>query len=160
MRGRRLRNPRDLFDVMQLFAHEGITPGIRRAFVVYLASSNRPVHEVLFPPPRDIRHDFEYNFQGMMVEPVPLDALLAARERMMRELQQGLDDERRFLLSLVAGTPDETCRSIARGRDITGPDNGSRRVWTLRSREASCGVPKGSKCLYTHFNLHFLPDSV
>ncbi|KLN54508.1 nucleotidyl transferase AbiEii/AbiGii toxin family protein [Variovorax paradoxus] len=101
------QHPRDLFDVMQLFAHEGITPGIRRAFVVYLASSNRPVHEVLFPPLRDIRHDFEHNFQGMTAEPVPLDALLAARERLAREIQQGLDDdERRFLLSLVAGTPE------------------------------------------------------
>lgn len=57
------QHPRDLFDVMQLFAHEGITPGIRRAFVVYLASSNRPVHEVLFPPLRDIRHDFAHSFQ-------------------------------------------------------------------------------------------------
>ena len=101
------QHPRDLFDVMQLFAHEGITPGIRRAFVVYLASSNRPVHEVLFPPLRDIRHDFEHNFQGMTAEPVPLDALLAARELMVREIQQGLDeDERRFLLSLVAGAPE------------------------------------------------------
>ena len=101
------QHPRDLFDAMQLFAHEGITPGIRRAFVVYLASSNRPVHEVLFPPLRDIRHDFEHNFQGMTAEPVPLDALLAARERLVREIQQGLDDdERRFLLSLVAGTPE------------------------------------------------------
>ena len=27
------QHPRDLFDVMQLFVHEGITPGIRRAFV-------------------------------------------------------------------------------------------------------------------------------
>lgn len=42
------QHPRDLFDVMQLFMHEGITPAIRRAFVVYLASHNRPVHEVLF----------------------------------------------------------------------------------------------------------------
>ena len=101
------QHPRDLFDVMQLFAHEGITPGIRRAFVVYLASSNRPVHEVLFPPLRDIRHDFVHNFQGMTAEPVPLAALLAARERLVREIQQGLDDdERRFLLSLVAGAPE------------------------------------------------------
>jgi hypothetical protein len=53
------RHPRDLFDVMLLFAHEGITPGIRRAFVVYLASSNRPVHEALFPALRDIRRDYE-----------------------------------------------------------------------------------------------------
>jgi hypothetical protein len=101
------QHPRDLFDVMQLFAHEGITPGIRRAFVVYLASSNRPVHEVLFPPLRDIQHDFEHNFRGMTAEPVPLDTLLAARERLVREIQQGLDQEERgFLLSLVAGTPE------------------------------------------------------
>jgi predicted nucleotidyltransferase component of viral defense system len=35
-------HPRDLFDVMQLFAHEGITAAIRRVFVVYPASHNRP----------------------------------------------------------------------------------------------------------------------
>jgi hypothetical protein len=108
------QHPRDLFDVMLLFAHEGITPGIRRAFVVYLASSNRPVHEVLFPPLRNVQHDYEHNFQGMTAEPVPLDALLAARERMVRELQQGLDDhERSFLHSLVAGAPDWSSLKIA-----------------------------------------------
>jgi predicted nucleotidyltransferase component of viral defense system len=101
------QHPRDLFDIMQLFAHEGITAGIRRAFVVYLASHNRPVHEVLFPSLRDIRQEFEYNFAGMSAEPVELDALLAARERTVRELQQGLTvDERRFLLSLVAAEPE------------------------------------------------------
>jgi len=115
------QHPRDLFDVMQLFAHEGITPGIRRAFVVYLASSNRPVHEVLFPPLRDIRHDYEFNFQGITAEPVPLDALLAAREHMVRELQRGLDDnERRFLLSLVAGTPDWSLLGIAHLEHLPG----------------------------------------
>lgn len=115
------QHPRDLFDVMQLFAHEGITSGIRRAFVVYLASSNRPVHEVLFPTLRDIRHDYEFNFQGMTVEPVSLDALLAARERMVREIQQGLDDkERRFLLSLVAGTPEWSLLGIAHLEQLPG----------------------------------------
>jgi predicted nucleotidyltransferase component of viral defense system len=58
------QHPRDLFDVMQLFSHEGITTGIRRAFIVYLASHNRPVHEVLFPSLRDIRQEFEHNFAG------------------------------------------------------------------------------------------------
>src|SRR5580692_4281654 len=115
------QHPRDLFDVMQLFAHEGITPGIRRAFVVYLASSNRPVHEVLFPVMRDVRHDYEHNFQGMTAEPVPLDALLAARERMVHALQQGLDDnERRFLLSLVAGAPDWALLNIAHLEHLPG----------------------------------------
>jgi hypothetical protein len=101
------QRPRDLFDVMQLFSHEGITTGIRRAFIVYLASHNRPVHEVLFPSLRDIRQEFEHNFAGMTAEPIELEALLAARERMVRELQQDLSaDERRFLLSLVAAEPE------------------------------------------------------
>lgn len=107
------QHPRDLFDVMQLFAHEGITPGIRRAFVVYLACSNRPVHEVLFPPLRDIKHDFDHNFQGMTAEPVPMEALLTARERLLKEVQRGLDDEeRRFLLSLVGGAPEWTLLDV------------------------------------------------
>src|SRR5438874_7020731 len=42
-----------------LFAHEGITAAIRRAFVVYLASHNRPVHEVLFPKLRSEEHTSE-----------------------------------------------------------------------------------------------------
>ncbi|MBW7900431.1 MAG: nucleotidyl transferase AbiEii/AbiGii toxin family protein [Rhodocyclaceae bacterium] len=115
------QHPRDLFDVMKLFAHEGITPGIRRAFVVYLASSNRPVHEVLFPPLRDIRYDYEHNFLGMTAEPVPLEALLATRERLMQEIQQGLDDdERRFLLSLVAGMPEWALLGIGHLEHLPG----------------------------------------
>jgi predicted nucleotidyltransferase component of viral defense system len=51
------QHPRDLFDVMQLFAHEGITPAIRRAFVVYLTGHNRPIHEVLFPTLRNIGYE-------------------------------------------------------------------------------------------------------
>ncbi|WP_253076215.1 nucleotidyl transferase AbiEii/AbiGii toxin family protein [Bradyrhizobium sp. 87] len=115
------QHPRDLFDVTQLFVHEGITAGIRRAFVVYLASHNRPVHEVLFPSLRDLRQEFEHNFAGMTTEPVELDALLAARERMMRELQQGLNaDERRFLLSLVAAEPEWSLLGVPHLEQLPG----------------------------------------
>src|SRR5574340_28403 len=106
---------------MQLFAHEGITAGIRRAFVVYLGSHNRPVHEVLLPTLRDVRQEFENNFAGMTVEPVELDALLAARERMVHELQQGLTaDERRFLLSLVAAEPEWTLLGVPHVQQLPG----------------------------------------
>ena len=99
---------------MQLFAHERITPGIRRAFVVYLASHNTPVHEVLFPTLQDIHLEDEQNFVGMTTNPVTLDALLAARERMLRELQHGLDvNERQFLLSLGRATPDWSLLEIS-----------------------------------------------
>ena len=112
---------RDLFDVMQLFAHEGITAGIRRAFVIYLASHNRPVHEVLFPCLRDIGQEYERNFKGMTAEPVELPQLLAARERMVQELQSGLDaDECHFLLSLVAGGPEWPLLGIAHAEQLPG----------------------------------------
>jgi predicted nucleotidyltransferase component of viral defense system len=115
------QHPRDLFDVMQLFEHEGITANIRRAFVVYLASHNRPVHEVLFPTLRNIEQEYERNFIGMTIEPVELSALLAARERMLRELQDGLDaDERAFLLSLVAGRPQWALLEIAHLEHLPG----------------------------------------
>lgn len=115
------QHPRDLFDVMQLFSHEGITAGIRRAFVVYLASHNRPVHEVLFPAMRDIGQEYERNFKGMTTEPVELASLMAARERMVHELQGSLNaDERRFLLSLVAGRPDWTALGIAHAEHLPG----------------------------------------
>lgn len=115
------QHPRDLFDVMQLFAHEGITTGIRRAFVIYLASHNRPVHEVLFPALRNIEQEYERNFKGMTTEPVELPQLLAAREQMVHELQSGLDaDERRFLLSLVAGRPEWPLLGIEHAEHLPG----------------------------------------
>ena len=115
------QHPRDLFDVMQLFAHEGITPDIRRAFVVYLASHNRPTHEVLFPPLRDVRQEFEQNFVGMTTGPVELESLLSARDRMVRELQQGLTlDERQFLLSLIAAKPEWSLLGIPHLEQLPG----------------------------------------
>ena len=101
------QHPRDLFDVMQLFLHGGITPEIRRSFVVYLASHNRPIHEVLFPNLRDISGEYENTFKGMTTEPVALKALESARERMIAELKAGLDAaEREFLLSLARNAPN------------------------------------------------------
>ena len=100
------QHPRDLFDVMELFIHGGITPEIRRSFVVYLASHNRPIHEVLFPNLRDISSEYESTFKGMTTEPVELKALVSARERMIAELKAGLDAaEREFLLSLARNEP-------------------------------------------------------
>jgi predicted nucleotidyltransferase component of viral defense system len=57
------QHPRDLFDIMQLFENEGITSAIRQAFVVYMASHNRPVHEVLFPARREIAQEYEGTFR-------------------------------------------------------------------------------------------------
>ena len=115
------QHPRDLFDCMQLFAHEGITPGIRRSFVVYLASHNRPVHEVLFPVARDISQEYERSFKGMTAEPVELSELIATRGRLIHELQHGLDaDERKFLMSFVRNQPDWSLLGIPHLAELPG----------------------------------------
>ena len=115
------QHPRDLFDCLQLFTHEGITPAIRRAFVVYLACHNRPVHEVLFPAVRDISQEYERTFQGMTAEPVELSELIATRERLIREIQQGLDsDERKFLISFVRNQPNWSLLGIPHLAELPG----------------------------------------
>jgi predicted nucleotidyltransferase component of viral defense system len=115
------QHPRDLFDVMKLYEHEGITPGIRRAFVVYLACGKRPIHELLFPQLRNIRHDYAHNFQGMTETPVPLEALIATREKLVRQIQRELDDgERRFLLSLVRAEPEWSLLGVTHLEHLPG----------------------------------------
>ena len=115
------QHPRDLFDSLQLFAHEGITPAIRRAFVVYLASHNRPVHEVLFPIVRDVSQEYEHTFKGMTAEPVELSELIAARESLIRQLQRDLDaDERKFLISFVRNQPDWSLLGIPHLPELPG----------------------------------------
>lgn len=113
------QHPRDLFDVMELFTHGGITRGVSRAFVVYLASHNRTIHEVLFPTPKDIRLAYESSFVGMTAGPVTLESLLATRERLFRELPATLDaNERQFLRTLVRAEPDWSLLDIAHLEDL------------------------------------------
>lgn len=124
------QHPRDLFDVLQLFLHEGITPGIRRSFVAYLACHNRPIHEVLYPNLRDISADYDNTFRGMTAEPVELQVLLSARERMIAELQAHLDhDERKFLLSLARNEPNWALLGIEHLEQLPGIR------WKLRNLE-------------------------
>jgi len=100
------QHPRDLFDVKLLLQNEGITDEIRKAFVVYLASHDRPMHELLDPTPKNIRRIYENEFAGMTVDPVSYEELIAARDTLIETLRKELtNDEREFLVSLKAGQP-------------------------------------------------------
>jgi len=101
------QHPRDLFDVLGLYASFGLTPKIVDCFVCYLAGHNRPVHEVLFSRPIDITGAFENEFAGMTRKSVTLDELFAVRERLQAELPATLlPEHKRFLVSLVAAEPE------------------------------------------------------
>ena len=101
------QHPRDLYDVKLLLENEGITDELFRTFLVYVASSNRPPHELLDPRRVDIEPVFHAEFAGMTVDPLPLAELEAARERLVTEIRARLDSNAmRFLLSLHDGAPD------------------------------------------------------
>jgi predicted nucleotidyltransferase component of viral defense system len=101
------QHPRDLFDVRDLLASEGIDDALRKAFIVYLLSHDRPMSEVLAPTRKDISAEFHRGFDGMTEEPVALDELIAAREALIEEIVGRMPDfHRRFLVSFERGEPD------------------------------------------------------
>jgi predicted nucleotidyltransferase component of viral defense system len=113
------QHPRDLFDVRDLLANEGIGEDLRKAFVVYILSHNRPMAEVLAPTLQDIRQEFERGFEGMTEKPVTLDDLVRAREDMIAELVGNMPDEhRRFLASFKRGKPDWEIISIPHAQKL------------------------------------------
>lgn len=100
------QHPRDLFDVRGLLANEGVDDALRRAFLVYLISHNRPMAEVLAPTRKPLREEFERGFVGMTEESVTLAELEAAREAIIAEMVAAMpDDHRRFLVSFKQGEP-------------------------------------------------------
>lgn len=107
------QHPRDLFDVAVLLKNEGITDEIRKAFVVYLASHDRPIHELLDPVRKDTRRIYEGEFAGMTVDEMAYEDLIAARETVIERLKKELtQDEKTFLVSLKAGEPNWSVMGI------------------------------------------------
>ncbi|WP_183009230.1 nucleotidyl transferase AbiEii/AbiGii toxin family protein [Gluconacetobacter dulcium] len=101
------QHPRDLFDVRALLANEGVNDALRRAFLVYLISHNRPMAEVLVPTRKPLREEFERGFVGMTHESVTLAELEAAREAIIAAMVVAMpEDHRRFLVGFKRGEPD------------------------------------------------------
>ena len=84
------QHPRDLFDVKLLYENEGVTDELFRVFLVYVASSSRPMHEL--PAPRAEFNDFLYDkeFVGMTRETVARDALIEAQARLHADIKDRL----------------------------------------------------------------------
>jgi predicted nucleotidyltransferase component of viral defense system len=109
------QHPRDLFDVRDLLANEGISDELRAAFIVYLLCHRRPMAEVLAARPKDIAEAYANTFQGMTEEPVSLETLLAARTAIVDAIVGDMpDDHRRFLVGFEAGDPDWSLLPISK----------------------------------------------
>lgn len=113
------QHPRDLFDVKQLYENEGLTDGLFRTFLIYVASSGRPPHELVRPSLAPLEEAFVQEFEGMTTRPVSLEELKTAREQMTTDLLARLDDNAmRFLLSLHEGEPDFEAIGLPQGADL------------------------------------------
>ena len=113
------QHPRDLFDVRDLLANEGIDEALRRAFLVYLVSHDRPMAEVLAVRRKDITAEFERGFVGMTRQAVELDDLLAAREALVSEIAGSMPDaHRQFLLAFEQGEPDWSAIGLGAAADL------------------------------------------
>jgi hypothetical protein len=101
------QHPRDLFDVSQMLASDGLTDGVVECFVTYLAGHGRPMHEVLFASAKDIALEFHSTFVGMTAEPITLAVLMQARSRIFEELPARLTAaHRQFLVGLARARPE------------------------------------------------------
>ena len=101
------QHPRDLFDVKLLYENEGLTDDLFRVFLVYVASSGRPMHELLGPPPPLDDGLFDSEFAGMTRDDVSKKELNEVRSRLHSDIQQRLTgDIATFLLSLHDAEPD------------------------------------------------------
>ena len=89
------QHPRDLFDVQGLLANEGISDELRRAFIVYMLSHNRPMAEVLDPVRKPLDDEFLRGFEGMTDAPITVAELEDTRDSMVATLVGEMPDAHR-----------------------------------------------------------------
>jgi len=113
------QHPRDLYDVRDLLRHEGIDDKLRRAFIVYLISHDRPMAEVLAPRLLDISTEYKRGFEGMVHDAVSLDELLKARTDLIAAIVGKMPEpHKRFLVSIKRGEPDWTLVDLPDAKDL------------------------------------------
>lgn len=113
------QHPRDLFDVKLLYEHEGLTNALFRTFLIYVASSPRPAHELLNPNFADLEQSYAQEFLGMTKDSVSLDALIDVRARLIDDIHSCLDGAAQaFLLSLQDATPDFDTIGLPQAADL------------------------------------------
>ncbi len=112
------QHPRDLFDARDLLANEGLDDTLRKAFIVYLISHNRPMADILAPRQLDISPEYR-RFEGMVDQQVSLDDLLKAREDLVKEIVGKMPERhKRLLVSVKKGEPDWSLLDLPGAKDL------------------------------------------
>lgn len=100
------QHPRDLFDIKALLESEGITPEIKKGFLLYLLSHNRPMSELLEPNLLDMRRVFASEFEDITTITFNYDDFEATRDMLVQLLKSMFtENQRQFLISFKKGEP-------------------------------------------------------
>lgn len=101
------QHPRDLFDIKYMLEEEGFSPAIKKGFIFYLISSNRPIVEMLFPLFKDQSLAFSNQFAGMTREKFDYSDYEQTRETLVHTVNLALTTgDKAFLVSIEKGEPD------------------------------------------------------
>ncbi len=143
------QHPRDLFDVRDLLANEGVNDALRAAFVAYMLSHNRPMHEVLSPIRKDIEGEFVRGFEGMTDAPVDLAELVTARERLIAIIVGAMPEaHRKFLISFKRGEADWSLLGLPGVADLPAVRWRQQNLDTLSREIRAAEVAKLEKVLF------------
>ena len=101
------QHPRDLFDVKLLFENEGFTEDLRKAFIIFLISHQRPISELLRPNLKELRSVYENEFYQMTQIDINLEELIETRESLIKTIHADLtQEEKEFLISFKSKKPN------------------------------------------------------
>ena len=105
--------------IMLLLKNEGITEQVRKSFLVYLISHNRPISELLSPNFKDMKPVFEKEFAGMASFDVKYEELVRVRKALVEEINRQItEDERAFLISFKERAPKWDLLGVQGAQDM------------------------------------------
>lgn len=113
------QHPRDIFDIKLLLENEGITEQVRKSFLVYLISHNRPIVELLSPNLKDMKPIFDKEFAGMSILDIKHKELVAVRMALVKQINRQITaDEWAFLISFKSKVPEWDLLGIKGAQDM------------------------------------------
>ena len=114
------QHPRDIFDALLFFERGGeLTGEAMDAFVVYLISDRKPIHEILDPGIKEIRKTYEDHFAGMANTEVSVERLREMQNSLPGKILDALTERHRtFLTGFNRGEPDWSLLSFPGAKNL------------------------------------------
>ena len=100
------QHPRDFFDIKNMLQNNTLTTEIRKGFLFYLLSHNRPISELLSPNLLDMREIFTSEFVNITDIDFTYEDLEATRHTLIQTIRNIFtEEEKQFLISFKKGEP-------------------------------------------------------